>query len=414
MNRVSHNATGPALGYYYQAMYALITLFDSKNEDAFVCLETFDDVYHEDGSLKNLLQLKHSINKDTVITVKSEQLWSALNVWCDHLAFNKVEDGIFTLVTVASFDNNSPLKVLETENESREILELELLKEAQRVVDAREKKQNENLRVNLESGLKASLPYENKCKGCEAFLRLDPKVRKTFLKNIRLNASSFSASETQKEVIHRIKVSTQSQNQEKLADSIISWWDREAVKTLTKERPPHIFFSELQEFISWKNSEFHSDCFTDDLKDLDLPELDPINHIQNKQLEIIEATRTQTLRSRKTEMKARIQREKWMHRNLSAISLLEKYDEKLIDEWSFIFEDTKEKSINFSTEKKQEEGRKLLDWSHNEAHKQVAPISNNYSNPDLIRGSYQLLSQNMKVGWHCEYRALIKIEGKND
>ena len=32
----SHSAVGPALGYYYQAVFALISLFDSQNDNAFV------------------------------------------------------------------------------------------------------------------------------------------------------------------------------------------------------------------------------------------------------------------------------------------------------------------------------------------------------------------------------------------
>lgn len=413
MNPASHNATGPALGYYYQAVYALITLFDSKDDNAFISLETLDDVYHEDGTTKNLLQLKHSIQKDTVITIKSEQLWSALNVWCDYISVNNVEDGLFTLVTVASLGSKG-LKILESEKDSRDQLELELTVEAKRVKKGREKAKEENEKKKKNNETEAPLPYGGKYKGCEAFLKLDEKIRKTLLKNMRIHTSSFTLSEAQKEVVDRIKVSTQSQNHLILADSIIAWWDREAVKTLTKERQSCIFYSELQEFISRKNSELHTDGFTDDLKDLDLPAPGPVDPVQKKQLEIIQASKNQISRSRKTEMLARIQREKWMNKNISAITALEKYDEKLIAEWSYIFEEVKEESSKFSDEEKQEQGRKLLNWSHNEAHTQVASISNNYSNPDLIRGSYQLLSKSMKVGWHCDYINLINLEVINE
>ena len=129
MPTTNHSAIGPALGYYYQAIFALITLFDSKNDNAFVSIESFDDVYHEDGNQKNLHQLKH---------------WKTLKVWCDFLISNDPNDGIFTLSTVASLDSNSALNVLIDDITSRDSLESKLLNEAQRVLDERTKILNEN------------------------------------------------------------------------------------------------------------------------------------------------------------------------------------------------------------------------------------------------------------------------------
>ena len=52
-----HSAVAPALGYYYQAYYALVILFDSQDDDAFVSIESWDDVYFEDGDQKVLHHL---------------------------------------------------------------------------------------------------------------------------------------------------------------------------------------------------------------------------------------------------------------------------------------------------------------------------------------------------------------------
>ena len=109
----SHSAVGPALGYYYQAVFALISLFDSQNDNAFVSIETFDDVYHEDGVTKNLIQLKHKTT-DTKISIKDDDLWRTIKVWCDFIQTNDPQDGIFTLSTLASIDVNDSLNVLKT------------------------------------------------------------------------------------------------------------------------------------------------------------------------------------------------------------------------------------------------------------------------------------------------------------
>ncbi|WP_298511031.1 ABC-three component system protein [uncultured Kordia sp.] len=404
----SHSAIGPALGYYYQAIYALICLLDSQNDDAFVSLETLDDVYHEDGDTKNLTQLKHK-TISSKISIKHDDLWSTLKVWCDFIQSNDPRDGIFTLSTVASVNDDSVLNVLKEESSDRDELEKELLNEANRVISERVKVKKENLDLRKKGEKEKLLPYGKKYKGCEAFTELNKQKRKNLLKNIRINTDTFSIDQSQNEVIKKIRKSTKKENQISLAEAIISWWDREAVRSLTRERKECIYFSELQEFISKKNSELYSDGFTDDIDEMELPAPDWNHKIHLAQLDIIEASETQKRRSFNTEVKARIQRENWM-KNFSLIPKLKKYDEKLIDEWSYKFDEVDK---NILEEEKKSVGRSLLDWSHTEAINQVKSISRNYRNPDLIRGSYQMLSKDKRVGWHRDYKSLIS-EDENE
>jgi hypothetical protein len=39
-----HSAVGPALGYYYQALFALMILLDEEQDDAVIGIEVGDDV----------------------------------------------------------------------------------------------------------------------------------------------------------------------------------------------------------------------------------------------------------------------------------------------------------------------------------------------------------------------------------
>lgn len=400
----SHSAIGPALGYYYQAIFALISLFDSQNDNAFVSIETFDDVYHEDGATKILHQLKHKTTSGSKISIKDDDLWKTLKVWCDFIQSSDPQDGIFTLSTVASIDVKDSLNALKTKSEDRNSLETELLNEAKRVINERENAKKENIDLLSKGQKEKKLPYETKYKGCEAFYYLTDPKRKSLLKNIKINTDIFSISEAQTEVIKRIRKITKPSNHVVLAESIISWWDREAVRSLTRERKECIFLSELQEFISKKNAELYNDGFTDDIDDIEIPPPDFTHPIHIKQLEIINASETQKRRSFKTEVKARIQRDIWMKNNFAAISKLKKYDDSLIEEWSYRFDEIDDA---IHEEDKQSEGRTLLDWSHNEANNQVKSISQNYSNPDLIRGSYQILSKDKRIGWHRDYKSLI-------
>lgn len=409
----THSAIGPALGYYYQAIFALISLLDSQNDNAYVSIETFDDVFHEDGIIKNLHQLKHKTTSNPKISIKDDDLWKTLKVWCDFIITNDPKEGFFTLSTVATIDAASPLNVLKTDNDDRSILSVLLTSEAKRVVDEREKIRQENIQLINNKQKEKSIPYESKYKGCEAFLALSPSNKQALLNNTRINTSIFQISDAQSEVVDRIKRSTQPKNYISLAESIIGWWDREAVRSLTRERKECIYLSELQEFISKKNAELYNDGFTDDIDDRELPEPDFSHPIHLNQLEIINASITQKKRSFNTEVKARIQRAIWMKNSLPSASKLKKYDEKLIEEWSYKFGEIEEISETISEEEKKERGRELLDWSHNEANNQVKNISQHYNNPDLIRGSFQMLSKDKRVGWHCDYNLLIKEDDED-
>lgn len=409
----THSAIGPALGYYYQAIFALISLLDSQNDNAYVSIETFDDVFHEDGTIKNLHQLKHKTTSNPKISIKDGDLWKTLKVWCDFIINNDPKEGIFTLSTVATIDISSPLNVLKTNNDDRSTLNSLLLKEAKRVIDEREKVRQENIQLIKNGQKEKSIPYESRYKGCDAFLALSPSDRQALLNNTRINTSIFQISTAQSEVVNRIKRSTQPKNYISLAESIIAWWDREAVRSLTRERKECIYLSELQEFISKKNSELYNDGFTDDIDDLELPTPDISHTIHVEQLEIIDASSTQKKRSFNTELKARIQRGIWIKNNLSSASKLNKYDKNLIEEWSYKFDEIKETSNTISEEEKKEKGKNLLDWTHNEANSQVKNISQHYDNPDLIRGSYQMLSKDKSVGWHCDYKSLIKEDDED-
>ncbi|WP_207428966.1 ABC-three component system protein [Pedobacter sp. SYSU D00535] len=410
MNAVSHQAVGPALGYYYQAIYALLTLFDSHNLGAYISIETFDDVFLSDGSKKELHQLKHSVSEDTTISIKSDELWRTIKVWCDYLSINNASDGIFTLSTVAALDSESELKVLLSDNSPRDKLEAELIAEAMRVMDKRKGVAIENSNKLSRGEKEATLPFAKKYKGCQAFLALNPQQRTALLKNIRMKTESFTVAQATDEVLKRIRPTTDSKIQQSLAERILEWWDRQAVQSLTGERHQCIYQSELQEFITRKGAELYDDGFTNDLPDMEIPPIISPNPIQKKQLELIGASKTQVNRSYQTEIRARIQREKWIDDNLPAAKKLEKYDQLLIQEWSYKFDEIVDKKNNCTEDQIKEEGRLLLDWTHHEAHQQVGKISKSYDNPDLIRGSYQMLSSCKKVGWHCDFQMLLNAD----
>ena len=352
MTDTNHQAIGPALGYYYQAIYALIELFNSDKNNSFVSIETWDDVYHEDGTTKNLIQLKHSIDKNSKISIKSPELWKTIKVWCDYLLTNDIEDGIFTLSTVASLDKESLLNKLKNQSGNREDLIIQLQDEAEFVIEKRKQAKIQNKKLLEQKQQPKNLPYSSKYKGCEAFMSLSKSKRNNLINKITLITDSFQIKDATQCVVDLIKNYIPTRYQFALAEGILAWWDREAVRSLCGQRSECLYKSELQEFISRKNSELLDDGFTNDLDDIELPSITSPHPIQIQQLEIISATDAQKRRSYDTEMKARIQRDIWINSSLPSAKKLEKYDEKLKLEWSYQFEEMNEDIKGKSDEEK--------------------------------------------------------------
>ncbi|MDR3008654.1 MAG: hypothetical protein LBV59_12010 [Sphingobacterium sp.] len=398
-NEISQfDASPSALGYYYQGMVALLQLFDSQNDDCSVSLETWDDVTLEEGGIFKLLQLKHSINPSTKVTIKSTEIWKTLRIWSTIMKKGAIEKVLFFLMTVASIDENGPLNELNfEEGRSRGNLIKELSKEAQRVVDARK-----------EALIKDSkkLPYEEKYKGCEAFLSLNEKQKKELIHSITLLSDSAPINDTENEIIFYLKT-TPPEMQNILTGEIIGWWQKRIIDSLVSDTKRTIHKLELQEFIANKIMELNRDGFTDDSEFLPIPSTLSTHYIQEQQLEIINASRTLRKRSYDTEVLARLQREKWISDSISAAAKLEKYDTLLIKEWSYKFGEIEDVKDQLDEEKLKEEGRKLLKWTFEDAPQQMKPLSVGYNNPDLVRGSFQMLSKNLVIGWHCNYLSLI-------
>lgn len=81
-------AAGPqALGYLYQAQYALYALLTADGEESALILEGLDDVELQSATVTELQQLKHhlSTTRQAVLSNRSTDLWKTLRVWGDLL-----------------------------------------------------------------------------------------------------------------------------------------------------------------------------------------------------------------------------------------------------------------------------------------------------------------------------------------
>src|SRR5689334_7496200 len=99
-------SAGPqAIGYLYQARYALLALLQSHQEEASVLIEGLDDIEIRDSaSVTTLDQLKHHMKGTAALTDASPDLWKTLRIWSTQLAENAWDPTIvkLNLITTAT------------------------------------------------------------------------------------------------------------------------------------------------------------------------------------------------------------------------------------------------------------------------------------------------------------------------
>ncbi|MPR11789.1 ABC-three component system protein [Microvirga tunisiensis] len=400
-NTVSHSATGSALGYYFQAVYALVVLLDAGGDDAGVSVETLDDVFLETQSEKSLHQLKHSIDATTSISVYSDEIWKTLKVWIDGYSDIRQINAKLILSSVATFAPDSPLNRLVPSDSGpllREPLLLSLRKEAERVCKKR---------AEHKAAGKISPPFAKKAPGCEAFLNMDEKDQRDLINRIEFRPGTYQITDAVAEVAARLSEIPLKERLQ-VAERLLEWWDRQVVCSLTQERGRIIQKIELQQKVLLLIKECAEQKLPTDLIRKKPPSDHTILDNIRRQIELVGGDQTIVDRASREEWRARNQRAKWLELDFSVSDELASFDDLLCEEWQDRHDRLRMTLKGADHGAKQEAGMTLLDWSHFDAPNQISPFRGHVTESSLVRGSYQMLANDLIIGWHCDYKELLK------
>lgn len=400
----SHSAVGPALGYYYQAVYALRLLLLQDAPDASISIESWDDVVLEKGLARQLHQLKHTIDLSKTIGIKSSSLWRTLTVWFDYAKSQDSTHSRYFLATVASLQSGSPLECLREPDEDRKELRAALDAEASRVLAAR-------AQAKLEHKPEHKWPYADRWTDCDRYLQATPRERDALLKRAALLPKSFAIDTAKEEIAKILAHSIPSRILDELTKQLLAWWDREVLESLTHERDTGLHVDEVRAFITKRAAELLDNGFFEDMETCRAT-ISPSAPGITAQLDFVQASSSQRARSTEMEMRARAQRSAWMLADVTKFDAIRKYDKSLVEEWSYRFDSRCDECLGAEIKVKEKHGRDLLDWTHLSAPNEVRRIDENYYNPDLVRGTYIFLSGEGAVGWHPEYETLFRSQQK--
>lgn len=395
-----HEAPAAALGFYYQAFFALLTLVAQSADDAAVAVERLDDIELKADGRTLLYQLKHSISlSPPPITVKARALWRTIKVWVDLLPAVTLIDTTLHLVAVGEIPKDDPLQALISLDADRAELVAALVSEAQRVIDARsEAKAN-----------KMSLPYGDRADGCEAFLSLSETERQNLLRRALVHQNSPTIDEIETRIADYLKLLPIDQRPA-VAGRLIEWWDRQIVYSLCGKRDRVVTRAELQSQTMAIVSDLEESRLLPEFETATPPEDYQPDGMLTRQIRLVSGKRSDLLKAIREEWKAREQRARWLTANPAMAAMINDYDLVLEEHWSDRHTQMCEDCAEIEDQKKCEEGLKMLRWTHEEAPAVVRPIAEGWSAPYYVRGSYQVLAINCKVGWHPNFVDLLRDE----
>ena len=386
----NHQASEQMLGYLYQVRYALALLLENDNSDFQISIEKFDDVaFSKDGMPKQLIQLKHHIQRQGSLTDGSTDLWITLKVWIDVVSdspdiLNGTE---FLVVTTAIAPDGTAASYLK-------------------------KDKNRNAERAYEKLKDVCLKSENKDhkKYYDSFLNTDEITIKHLISQICVIDGASDIIDVEKNFRKQIRYSCIPKYENQICERLEGWWYKKAIEALCSDTPIFVTQSQVRSFIVSVSQEYSDDNLPIDIFDIgDLQEddLSANEKIFYEQLKLICLGNRRMQTALRDYYRAFKQRANWVRNDLLFVNELEKYEQRLIDEWEHAFaamEDDLAEYSGVTEEEKIKEGRRLF----SEIEKKDIRIRPKCQEAFVMRGSYHMLANQLKVGWHIDFYDRLK------
>jgi DNA-binding transcriptional ArsR family regulator len=384
-----YSASGSMLGYLYQVRIALLwAAKQSTLGDFSLSLETLDDVsFTNDKDATVVLQTKHSINAQAMLSDLSTELWKTLRVWMDGYFSGEVsQDAARFLITTANISAGTACSALV----------------------ANERERNVESAANLLKHAATTSTNTTLKDAFDTFLALPIDQQIKLLSTIYIVGGEPNAVDIEKalkEEIHYVSI----QHVDVALQMLEGWWFKRVVYELLNNGQgiTRLEFdsqiSEIQE--SLKRDSLPIDGEIDSLMVAlsELPEY--ANRPFYKQVELVGAGSRRIRNAITSYLQAFRQRSAWARDDLLFETDLRSYDHRLVEEWALLREQVCDELGDKPGETElAKAGRAILKWAED------APIQirSGVSTPWVCRGSFHMLAEDLKVGWHPDFQARLE------
>ncbi|MEA2435259.1 MAG: hypothetical protein QOG54_2716 [Actinomycetota bacterium] len=380
MPNSDHTAAESALGYLYQAEFALLEFIKrSRSEPSLrLSLEVFDDItFEHDGGPKDLLQTKHHINSRGSLSDASVDLWKTLGGWIDASRSDIAGFDVLTLsliTTTAASEESAAASLRAVDRDVSRALGI------------------------LERTAQVSTNVQNQ-DSYEKFLGLSPDQRLALLGRVVVMDSAMTIVDIPGSLVPELRFAVAPRYLHALVDRLIGWWHNRVIKHFLTDGD-RILTEEVDSEIRYLADLLRSDNLPIDIgvDDVTIEELENDDRVFIHQLQLIAAARPTLELAIRDYKRAYLQRSKWLEDQLVWPSELRTYEQRLIDEWEHQFAFIGDGSTQEESDLV-EVGRSLYQTLQNE-NLWIRPRCQERFVP---RGSFHMLSDELKVGWHPKF-----------
>jgi len=358
-----------------------------KSEEFSVSIETLDDVVFEtDGEASELLQTKHHINRTADLTDASPDLWKSIRIWCEGLASGSIPKGSsFFLITTAQAAVGSAAHYL------RAGTERDIVKAVERL----------NTTVGSSTNQTNAAAYS-------AFRRLPLTQKLSLAAAVIVIDGAPAITDLDSALKEEVFFVAAPQHLDSFLQRLEGWWLRRAIQHLVESDSKPILSEELEAETERLREQFKQDNLPID-DDIMRASVDASGY-QDKtfvhQLRLIEIGNPRIFHAIRNYFRAFTQRSRWVREGLILVGDLERYEDRLVEEWDILFQQMRDELGESATEEaKKRAANTLYKWVETST---LLQIRRGVTEPSIARGSYQLLADDQRVGWHPEFIERLK------
>jgi hypothetical protein len=376
------SATDAALGYLYQVRLALLSSLKrlAKDEVFAVYLETLDDVVFErDGSAPELLQLKHHCNHAANLTDASTDLWKSFRVWMEGRANGSIpEDARLYLITTSSIGREASASYLMLENRN----ETEALKKLQATATTSTNQTNEP--------------------AYRLFRSLSSDAQIALVSSITILPNALNISDISEALRVEARFAVRGNHLDSFLTRLEGWWYKRVLRQLITPDAPPILSNEIESSVDDLREQFKSEALPVDQAILET-EVDSAayeDRIFVRQVKLAGIRNRRVLAAIRDYYRAFEQRSRWVREDLLLIGELDSYEQLLQEEWELQFDRVADEvGDDVAENAKLAAAHKIYAWVEESCY----PIRPQVQHPSMTRGSFHILSDRLKVGWHPEF-----------
>jgi hypothetical protein len=385
-----HGASESATGYLYQCRYALFAGLDemANSPNLEISIEKFDDIaFEENGDPVALIQTKHHINGIGNLTDNSLDLWKTLGIWAGLVAKDPQTPFRIRLMllTTGEAPTGSAASFLRARDRDEDKAHALLLSAAN------------NSRSDRNRDF------------CQAFRDLPETARMSLLRAVTVLDKSGNILNVREEICSHLRFAVPREKVEILVERLEGWWFAMVIRAMTGNETA-IPVTAIENKIDELRENFKRDALPVDYADK-TPSPAVVAALDKRPF--VHQLRLISIGDRRVEFairdfyRASEQRSKWAREDLLIDGELEVYERQLIEAWEPRFEGMKDQlESDCLPITKIDAGKKLYTWVETEADYPLRTVKERF----LCHGSFHILANQCKVGWHPDYSSHIQTE----